>query len=156
VELNLYRFQSTWGIDAKQADVYSILEAVDHYPEWWPEVRAADRLAADRYRMQIRSFLPYDLVFVGTQWERDPQTGILSIHMKGDLEGFSRWTIVPRDHETTVTFDEQVTVTKPILRRLAVVGRPAFQWNHALMMRHCRAGLRACLAGIHLERSEGD
>lgn len=153
MNLNFYRFRTRWDVDAPLSDVYAVLEAMDHYPEWWREVRAAERLADDKYRLQTRSLLPYDLNFIGTEWERDPTAGILSIRMEGDLEGFSRWTLLPNGSMTTVTFDEEVVANKPLLRRLSVVGRPAFKWNHALMMRHCRAGLRACLAGIRVARA---
>ena len=156
VDLNSYRFRSGWEVDAPPADVYRVLEAVDQYPEWWLEVRATQRLADDRYRFRIRSLLPYDLAFVGTQWERDPRAGVLSIRMEGDLEGCSRWTISPKGSLTTVTFDEEVEVRKSLLRRLAVIARPAYKWNHAVMMQHCRSGLRACLAGMRLADSRED
>jgi hypothetical protein len=153
VDLNFYRFRSSWDVDAPKADVYSALDAFDHYPDWWPEVRSAEKLAEGTYRVRVRSWLPYDLEFVGTERERDQQRGILSMHMDGDLEGFSRWTLTANGLATTVTFDEEVTVNKAMLRRLAIIGRPAYRWNHGLMIRHCKTGLRACLAGIHLARA---
>jgi uncharacterized protein YndB with AHSA1/START domain len=153
VDLNFYRFRTRWDVDAPPADIYAALEAIEQYPEWWPEVRAADRLGEARYRMRVRSLLPYDLNFVGTRSERDPRTGVLGMRMEGDLDGFSRWTITPLGGGATVTFNEEVVANKALLRRLAVLGRPAFQANHALMMRHCRSGLRDCLAGMHLART---
>lgn len=156
VDLNFYRFQTTWDVDAPSKDVFAALEAIEHYPQWWREVRAAEPLDDERYAMKVRSILPYDLDFVGTRWEKDQGAGILSMRMSGDLDGFSRWTIAARGSQTTLTFDEEVVAQKPLLRRLAAVGRPAFQWNHALMMRHCRSGLRACLAGIRLARAGGE
>jgi hypothetical protein len=156
VKGNFYRFRSRWDVDAPEPDVFAALDAMEQYPEWWQEVRAVERLDAGKYRLHVRSLLPYDLTFIGTEWERDAQAGVLSIRMEGDLEGFSRWTISPGGSMTTVTFDEEVVANKTLLRRLSLVGRPAFKWNHALMMRHCRSGLRACLAGIRLARSDDD
>jgi len=153
VNFNFYRFRTRWDVDAPLPDVYTALEAMDQYPEWWREVRAAERLPDDKYRLRVRSLLPYDLNFIGTEWERDPTAGILSIRMEGDLKGFSRWKLSPNGSMTTVTFEEEVVANKPLLRRLSVVGRLAFKWNHALMMRHCRTGLRACLSGIRLARA---
>ncbi len=46
--------------------------------------------------------------------------------------------------------DEQVTAHKVLLRKLALVARPAFRLNHALMMRHGLRGLNAYLAGMRL------
>jgi len=154
MDLNFYRFRSSWEVEAEPADVYRALDGMDEYPQWWHEVRAVERLAENKYRIRVRSLLPYDLIFIGTEWERDPEAGILSIRMEGDLEGFSRWTISPSGSTTTVTFDEEVTANKRLLRRLSLVGRPAFKWNHALMIRHCQSGLQACLAGIRLARSD--
>ena len=156
MDLNFYRIQTRWEIDAAPADVYAALEAIEQYPEWWPEVRAVDRLDEDRYGMRVRSLLPYDLNFVGIQSERDPRTGVLGMRMKGDLDGFSRWTITPLGSRTTVTFNGEVVANNALLRRLAVLGRAAFQANHALMMRHCRSGLRTCLAGMRVARATDD
>jgi hypothetical protein len=152
VDLNFYRFRTRWEVAASPADVFTALEAVEQYPEWWPEVRAVEHLDEDRYRIRVRSLLPYDLNFMGTQSDKDPQAGVLSMRMEGDLDGFSRWTTTPHGGRTAVTFVEEVVANKALLRRLAVLGRPAFRANHALMMRHCRSGLRACLAGMLLAR----
>jgi hypothetical protein len=44
-----------------------------------------------------------------------------------------------------VLFEQEVTVRKPLMRRLALPCRPLFRANHALMMRACRHGLLAHL-----------
>jgi hypothetical protein len=76
--------------------------------------------------------------------------------MRGDLEGFSRWTIEPERSGTLVTFEEEVIARKESLRRLAVVARPFFRWNHAVMMRHGRRGLGVYLAGYRAGAEEAD
>ena len=72
--------------------------------------------------------------------------------MNGDLEGFSRWAIAASSGGALDVFDEKVVVNKGLLRRLALIARPAFKGNHALMMSHGRRGLRAYLAGMRLGR----
>lgn len=153
---NLYRFRSTWHLDAPADDVYTALERLHDYPAWWPEVRDADRLDEDRFRLRCRSTLPYDLVFTSTQERRDPVERVLQARLAGDLDGYSRWTVtaVPTGG-TDAVFDEEVVATKGLLRRLALVARPAFQANHAVMMRHGRAGLRTYLAGWQAGREDG-
>ncbi|MZG12219.1 polyketide cyclase, partial [Streptomyces sp. SID5914] len=77
---------------------------------------------------------------------RDPAAGVLEVAMSGDMEGWARWTVAPRGPATLVRYDQEVVVRKPLLRRLAVPGRPLFRANHRLMMRAGRRGLAAHLA----------
>ena len=68
--------------------------------------------------------------------------------MTGDLEGFSRWTISADGDGTSATFDEQVVATKPMLRRLELIARPAFKANHTKMMRDGERGLETYCASL--------
>jgi hypothetical protein len=110
-------------------------------------VRRVDRIDDSTVRIVARSVLPYSLTFRATESRQDEAEGVLEIAMRGDLEGFSRWTIEPGAAGTLATFEEEVITRKKSLRRLAVVARPFFRWNHALMMRHGRRGLGVYLAG---------
>jgi hypothetical protein len=136
-------------------DVYrALLELLD-YPTWWPEVRTVHQVDDEMFQLSCRSVLPYDLDFFSRQARRDPDAGILEANLTGDLEGFSRWTITASADGTLAVFDEEVTAQKALLRRLALIARPAFQLNHTLMMSHGRRGLRAYLAGMRLGRTSG-
>jgi len=109
----------------------------------------AGSIGSTRARRGVaRSVLPYSLTFQATDARQDEQTGILEIAMRGDLDGFSRWTIESERAGSIATFEEEVIVRKDSLRRLAVVARPFFRWNHAVMMRHGRRGLGVYLAGF--------
>ena len=90
---NDYTFQSIWELAAPPRDVYDVLAELGEYPEWWPEVKLAVKLGEDAYELRCRSILPYDLRFVTTRSVEDPESMILEANMRGDLEGFSRWTI---------------------------------------------------------------
>jgi uncharacterized protein YndB with AHSA1/START domain len=148
VDRNFYRFRSVWHLDAPPHDVYDALERLPDYPTWWREVRETVQLTDDSYRVRCQATLPYDLVFTSTQERRDPVERVLQARLVGDLDGFSRWTIAPSPSGgTDAVFEEEVVATKPLLRRLAPVARPAFKANHLLMMRHGQAGLRTYLAG---------
>ena len=61
--------------------------------------------------------------------------------MTGDLDGFSRWTIASHPTGTAATFTEEVVATKPLLRKLEPIARPAFKANHTRMMRDGERGL---------------
>lgn len=156
-DLNFYRFRSVWEVDARTEDAYTVLEKVGDYPAWWPEVTSVRRLGEDVCEVRCRSLLPYELVFTSRHARRDPVARVLEARLSGDLEGFSRWTILPSSSGSSLIFDEEVVVTKALLRRLAVVARPAFKANHALMMSHGLRGLRTYLAGYRLaSRGSGE
>jgi hypothetical protein len=146
---SLYKFHSTWRLGTAPADVYLVLERLPDYPLWWPQVRSVTPLGDDAFELVCRSALPYELRFTTRQAVRDPMNRVLEATMSGDLEGFSRWTISADATGSTATFDEEVVVNKPSLRRLELLARPAFKANHARMMRDGERGLRTYLAGYH-------
>ncbi|WP_225837368.1 SRPBCC family protein [Streptomyces sp. NK08204] len=136
-----YRFRSRWSLPAPPAAVFAVLERPEDYPRWWPQVRAVTRRDDATGVLTIRSVLPYALTFTARRTRHDPATGILEIVMTGDIEGWARWTVMPQGTGTLVRYDQVVDVNKPLLRRLAVPGRPVFRVNHRLMMRAGRRGL---------------
>jgi hypothetical protein len=154
MDLNHYRFENVWQLKYPPEDVYRVLEDIGEYPRWWPEVRQVVRIDDRTVRILVRSFLPYDLSFLAVESRKDPNAGILETAMSGDLDGFSRWIIEPDGKGTRATFQEEVIARKPLLRRLALVARPFFRFNHALMMRNGRKGLSVYLAGFRAGVSE--
>ncbi len=147
MDWNHYRFRSLWPLPAPAPDVYRALERVEDYPRWWPQVREVTRLDDTSGVLRFRSLLPYELTATVREGRRDPAAGVLEVVMSGDMEGWARWTVAPRGFATLVRYDQEVVVRKPLLRRLAVPGRPLFRVNHRLMMRAGRQGLAAHLAG---------
>ena len=154
MDWNAYRFRSIWRVDAAPRDTYTALEALEEYPYWWPEVREARRCTEDAFELRCRSLLPYDLDFVSRQARRDPEAGILEATLTGDLEGFSRWTIHTGLAKTVALFEEEVLANKSLLHKLRYIARPAFQANHALMMRNGQRGLNTYLAGYRFGRAQ--
>jgi len=155
-DLNHYRFTNVWHLRFRPEEVYRVLEDVGEYPRWWPGVRRVDRIDKSTVRIVARSVLPYSLTFQATDSRQDERAGILEIAMRGDLDGFSRWTIESERAGARATFEEEVIVRKESLRRLAWVARPFFRWNHAVMMRHGRRGLGVYLAGYRAGAQEAD
>ncbi|MFD7611130.1 SRPBCC family protein [Streptomyces sp. NPDC059828] len=142
-----YRFRSRWQLPAPPARVYDVLEQAEHYPRWWPQVREAVPLDDRSCTARFRSFLPYDLVVTVSSSRRDPEAGVLEARLEGDLVGWARWILAPGvDGGTRLRYDQEVVVNRPLMRRLALIGRPAFRVNHAAMMRAGRRGLTAYLA----------
>ncbi|ANH90639.1 MULTISPECIES: SRPBCC family protein [unclassified Streptomyces] len=143
-----YRFLSRWPVPAPPAAVYAALERVEDYPRWWPQVREVRRTGATAGVVRIRSLLPYDMTFTAREARRDPAAGILEVAMTGDIDGWARWTLTAHGTGTLARYDQVVDVHKPLLRRLAVPGRPVFRLNHRLMMSAGRRGLAAHLATV--------
>ncbi len=143
-----YRFRTQWALGASPATVYDALEQAEDYPRWWPQVREVDRLDDTTGVITIRATLPYDLVFTAREVQRDRGAGVLEIAMTGDLEGWARWTIAGDGVRSLARYEQVVDVNKPLLRRLAVPGRPVFRANHWLMMRAGRRGLAAYLEAV--------
>ncbi len=153
MERNFYAFRSEWPLTATAEDVYLALSQLVDYPTWWPEVKTVRQVSGDCCELVCRSLLPYDLAFSSRTTRQDPDARVLEAALDGDLAGFSRWTITPTGTGSLAVFDEEVTAEKALLRRLGRVARPAFQANHALMMRHGRQGLSTFLAGMRLGRA---
>ncbi|MEU0004958.1 SRPBCC family protein [Streptomyces sp. NPDC006314] len=148
MDWNHYRFLSLWSLPAPPTAVYAVLERPEDYPRWWPQVRAATRLDDGTGVITIRSVLPYDLTFTALQTRRDPAVGVLEVALSGDIEGWARWTLTVAGPGTLARYDQEVDVRKPLLRRLAVPGRPVFRANHRLMMRAGRRGLLRHLQAV--------
>ncbi|WP_328882859.1 SRPBCC family protein [Streptomyces sp. NBC_00299] len=141
-----YRFRSLWALPAPPDIVYDLLEQAEGYPRWWPQVREVNRIDDTSGVITIRSVLPYDMTFTAREVRRERGAGVLEIAMSGDLDGWVRWTVTPRGGGSLARYEQVVDVNKPLLRRLAVPGRPVFRANHWLMMRSGRRGLAAHLA----------
>lgn len=146
MRLNSYRFHTRWTIAAPIDRVFAVLSDVEGYPGWWREVRAVRRLDAHRAEVECRSLLPYTLCFLASELEYDEPAGRLRIGMRGDLNGVAGWTLRARGGSTEVWFDQEVTVDKPLVRRLAVVVRPLLVANHHLMTHGGLRGPRSRLA----------
>lgn len=142
-----YRFRSVWDFDAPAARVYAVLGRPDDYPLWWPQIRAVAPAADERSGSAlIRSALPFTLRVTAAELLRDPARGILEVALRGDLEGWARWTVRPRPGGARALYEQEVEVRRPLMRWLSLPGRPVFRLNHSLMMRAGRRGLAAHLA----------
>ncbi|MFD1147397.1 SRPBCC family protein [Saccharothrix hoggarensis] len=146
--LNSYRFRSVWSVDSTPERTFDVLADLGNYPHWWREVRDARQVAENAAELRCRSVLPYDLVFQAHHNAKEPDAGLLRADLVGDLDGTVSWRIFPDGAGSRLVYDQEVTVRKPLLRRLALVGRPLLKANHELMMRSGQRGLRTYLAGF--------
>jgi len=147
----MYLFVTEWTFDAPIEAVWHELEHAEQWPAWWKGVVAvelleagdADGVGAYR-RMRWKSRLPYELRFnMRTVSVRKPH--LIDGVADGELQGNGRWTLSSAGERTHVRYDWNVEATKPWMRWLAPLARPAFEWNHDVVMRWGYEGLRARL-----------
>jgi len=147
-----YEFLTTWCLEpAGIDDVFEVLNDSGAYPEWWRGVTAVEVLEAGDERgvgklarFSWRSLLPYTLVFDlrTTQIARPHR---IEGNASGELEGVGVWRLFEAKGMTAVIYDWRVSTTKAWMNVLGPVARPAFAWNHDLVMRQGGHGLAARL-----------
>ena len=151
---NVFRFDESWEIpNASVEEVYDVLSRGELLPSWWKGVYlAAEKLTksdgpkvGDRVRVRARGFLPYELNFIVEAVELEPGRRVV-VKTIGDFDG--RWSALlsPREGGVHIDIMWEVTVLRPILRRLAPILRPAFAWNHRWTTPRGEKGLREYLA----------
>ncbi len=141
-----YSFRDGWVVPHPPADVHAVLIDVEHYPRWWPQVRACVRMGEDDGLVLCRSLLPYTLHLHLHAVHRLPW--LLETSIDGDLVGTVRWTLAEHSDGTSLGFEQDVTVAARALAVASYVGRPLLRWNHARMMAGCRSGLADRLARV--------
>jgi len=135
-----YAFSGSWTVDAQVRRVHEVLVDLEHYPEWWRQVRAVASLGENDARVLCRSALPYTLDLVLHAVRREPE--LLQVRIRGDLEGTAVWRLTDLGRRTRLDFEQEVTVDG-WLARVSPVVRPVLRWNHGRMMHGCIEGLRA-------------
>lgn len=144
--LHRYRYTSTWKLGADLRRVYDAVVDVEHYPRWWPDVRLVSKVDDNTADVVCRSSLPFDVAVRMERVVDDLDAGLVQVRLSGDLDGSLRATVSRREGATRLGIVQDVLACKPLLRRFALVGRPAFRLNHAAMMRRGRVGLAAYLS----------
>ncbi|MEX0428827.1 SRPBCC family protein [Nocardioides sp. DS6] len=145
-----YVFGEDWCVPAPPERVRDVLVDLEHFPEWWPQVRAVASLGPDDALVCCRSWLPYTLDLVLHAVSRELPT--IEVSLTGGLDGFARWTITPDAGEgpgdeggSRMVFEQEVTA-RGVVALVSPFARPVLTWNHARMMAGCRAGLVRRLA----------
>lgn len=129
-----FRFDGTWDLARPREVLHERLLDLEHYPDWWREVRAVASVGEDDAWVVVRSRLPYDLDLHLHAEHRDPDR--LETSVAGDLVGWVRWRLLELGpHRTRLVFEQEVEVAGRFLGAAAAVARPLLVWNHERMMR---------------------
>ena len=135
-----FELVSHWRIAAPLDRVWPEIVDVDLWPSWWRAVRKVERLRdgdADRIgalrRLTWATALPYTITFNVESTRIEPMQ-LIEGRATGELNGIGTWTLVPHGNGTVVRYDWRVDLGKPWMRAFAPILRPAFAWNHNVLM----------------------
>jgi len=146
---NDYRFFTEWRVAGTIDEVKAVLGDATSLPRWWPSVY----LSVDQVEeggsdglgravdLHTTGWLPYTLRWTLSITEPMTDTGF-AFAGAGDLAGTGRWTFTQDGPEVAITNDWRVQATKPLLRRLGWLLKPAFSANHKWAMRQGQESLR--------------
>lgn len=148
-----YHFFTEWRVRAAVEEVKAVLSDGTALPEWWPsvylsvhEIDPGDSAGVGRtLDLHTKGWLPYTLRWTLRITEPITDTGF-ALDATGDLEGSGRWAFEQRGDDVLVTYDWRVQASKPLLRRLSWLLRPAFAANHRWAMARGERSLQLELA----------
>src|SRR4051794_22881219 len=138
-----YVFAHVTEVAADPDRVREVVVDLEHYVDWWPQVRAVASLGPDDALVVCRSLLPYELELVLHAESRDPEA--LQVRIDGPIRGFARWSLTSTRAGTRLDFEQEVEAVAPAFRWASYVLRPLLAANHAAMMRGAERGLAARL-----------
>jgi hypothetical protein len=144
-----YHFLTEWRVPGTIDEVKAVLGDGASLTRWWPsvyldvtEVEKGDEQGVGRaLDLHTKGWLPYTLRWTLRITEPMSDSGF-ALEATGDLAGTGRWTFRPDGPEVVITYDWRVQATKPLLRRLSWLLRPAFSANHHWAMRKGEESLR--------------
>jgi Polyketide cyclase / dehydrase and lipid transport len=152
-----YRFVTVWRLRAPIDSVYRAIDEIDAWPEWWPSVRAVERLEAagpdglgGLVRITFVGRLPYRLRFDLRVTRRERPTA-LSGAATGELRGTGEWTLSEVEAGwTSVRYVWSIETTRAWMNLLAPLPfvDALFRLNHHAVMRIGLGGIRRRLGGI--------
>jgi hypothetical protein len=144
-----YHFVTVWRVPGTIAEVKDVLGNADTLPQWWPAVYlsvnrisegGADYVGSEN-ELHTKGWLPYTLKWNLTLTEPMTDSGF-ALAASGDLNGTGVWTFEQDGPEVVITYDWRVQASKPLLRRLAWLLKPAFAANHHWAMKTGEESLR--------------
>ena len=143
-----YHFVTKMRMTAVREDVWSTIVSPETWPAWWRWLKRVDVIEAGdergvgaRYRYHFGTALPYRLRFEVTFARVEPPF-LLVGDATGELSGAGVWQLTGLpEGGTDVTYTWLVETTRRWMNVVAPVARPAFSWNHDVLMRDFGRGL---------------
>jgi uncharacterized protein YndB with AHSA1/START domain len=153
-----YEFVTIWRVRAPIESVWDAIYHSELWPTWWKgvesviEVQKGDDAGVGSVRRYTwKSKLPYRLSFDMRTTRIEPPHVLEGI-ATGELDGRGLWRLTSDGGETVARYDWQVFTTKKWMNLLAPIARPAFNWNHDIIMGWGAAGLSNRLGASVVEQ----
>ena len=154
-----FSFLSLWELTAPIEHVWAEVSRPEEYPRWLPYVVSVEQVSPGdaagigaTHVSRWKTALPYGFAFQ-TRVIRSEPPHLHVLESSGDLEGTGRWELQANATGTTVRYYWQVRPTQSWFNLIAPLARPAFEWNHDVIMHAGGEGL-ARLLGARLTRNE--
>lgn len=135
-----YEFVTVWRVAAPIESVFNEIYHSEEWPAWWKGVervleiqKGDDNGVGSVRRYTWKSKLPYRLTF-DMKTVRVESPNLLEGIASGELDGHGLWRFATDGNETVARYDWQVHTTKAWMKLLAPIARPAFNWNHDVIM----------------------
>ncbi|MBX7110002.1 MAG: SRPBCC family protein [Chitinophagales bacterium] len=143
-----YTFVTVWKLKhTSLAEAWNTIKAVEEWPQWWKGVISVTTIKegdADCIgkvsRFIFKSVLPYRLVFQ-LELIRLQHHHFMIGQASGELEGTGTWTFDMDQDVVRIQYNWNVKTTRAWMNVLAPILKPAFKWNHDVVMRRGWKGL---------------
>lgn len=152
-----YHFTTLMRVAAPRDRVWEVISHPETYPGFWKWLKRVDVLddgdedgVGARYRFIFATALPYTLE-VESEVVRCEAPKLLESRADGELRGTGRWMLAAGGDATDVTVEWLAETTKRWMNMLAPIARPAFSWNHDVLMRDFAKGLASATGGALVE-----
>ncbi|MES2796486.1 MAG: SRPBCC family protein [Bacteroidota bacterium] len=153
-----YQFITHWQVEATPEEVYEIISDSNRLTQWWPSVyldlkvleKGGEGGLNKLVELYTKGWLPYTL-----RWKfkviKVDKPHSLEIQAIGDFIGGGKWIFEPSENGCNITYDWRIEATKPILKKLSWLMKPAFSANHLWAMRKGEESLK-----LELRRRKGE
>jgi hypothetical protein len=134
-----YRFTDDWYLSAQPQTARDLLRRVEDWPDWWPSSLAVEPAApldpggtGEAWTFTFQTRLPYQMSFQADVVGEEP-LGV-DTTIVGRVRGEGRWRVLPVPGGSRIHFDWLVDPQLWWMRLLSPLARPAFIWNHQVLM----------------------
>ena len=142
-----YNFITRWKIKAPLEHVWNAIYDSEQWPNWWKgvmevnEISNGDAEGINSVKEYVwKSRLPYTLAFK-MKLKKKEQFKMLSGDAFGELEGTGTWYFGEKNGITFVQYDWKVLTNKAWMNTFSFFLKPAFNYNHNIVMRWGAEGL---------------
>ena len=127
-----FAFDRTWDFPVSPHELWATISRSDRYTDWWGWLRECDAdgmHVGSVARCVVQAPLPYRLRFE-IEIDDVAPAELVATTVRGDLEGPARLELAPFDGGCRARLAWHLELRDPVLRRLALVARPAMTWAH--------------------------